>query len=65
MRTDDGVMVRVLLGVEELGQTQLDLAVRRVLARLTALVLHDLALRIELLERHERSEIAQAVGLEP
>ena len=65
MRADDGMVIRMPLRIEQLRQAQLDLAVRGVFARLPALVANDLALRVELLERHERTEIAQAIGLEP
>ena len=40
-------------------------AVRLVVHRPAALILHDVALRVELLLRHRRKECAHAVGLQP
>ena len=65
VRADDGVVVGVPFRKEQLWQPELGLAVGLIFARLAALVAHDLALRIELLEVHLRTELPEAIGLEP
>ncbi len=65
VRADHRVVVRVALGPEQLGEAELDLAVRAVLAGLAALVAHHVALRLELVGVHLFAERGEPVGLEP
>ena len=55
MRADDGMMIRMVGWVEELGQAELHLSVRRILARLPSFVADDGTLRVT-----EQGEMIQA-----
>ena len=52
-------------GKQSAGSRSHQRAVRLVVHRPAALVLHDVALRVELLLRHRRQQIAHAIRLEP
>ena len=58
-------MERMLGGKRERREPLPPRAVRLVVHRPAALVLHDVALRVELLLRHRGKQLAHAIGLEP
>ncbi len=64
-RADERVVERVLRRIRQRGEALPPGAVRLVVDRPAALVLHDVALGVELLLRHRREQPAHAVGLEP
>ena len=65
VRADRRPVVGVVGRVHRLGDGQLGAAVGAVLVRLPPLVLHDLALLLELLVGDDVGERGQAIGLEP
>ena len=64
MRADRRLAIRMPIGIHRLRNDELRTAVGTILVVLSALVAHDAALDVELLERHRLAEPGHAVGLE-